>query len=54
MPPLAMASVPASVTAPVVAVFGVRPVVPALNEVTPPPPPEAGCHDRLVPFEVRT
>lgn len=35
VPPFATASVPLSVTAPVVAVFGVRPVVPALNEKTP-------------------
>ena len=34
VPPFATASVPANVTAPVVAVAGVRPVVPALNEVT--------------------
>jgi hypothetical protein len=34
VPPLATANVPAKVTAPVVAVFGVRPVVPALNEDT--------------------
>jgi len=39
VPPFATASVPARVTAPVVAVAGVRPVVPALNDVTPPPPP---------------
>ena len=35
VPPLAIAKVPASVTAPVVPVDGVSPVVPALNEVTP-------------------
>ena len=34
VPPLAMASVPASVTAPVVAVEGVKPVLPPLNEAT--------------------
>ena len=34
VPPLVVAKVPASVTAPVVAVFGVNPVVPALNELT--------------------
>ena len=34
VPPLATASVPPKVTAPVVAVFGVSPVVPALNELT--------------------
>jgi hypothetical protein len=37
VPPLATPSVPASVIAPVVALLGVRPVVPALNEVTPMP-----------------
>ena len=35
VPPFATASVPLSVTAPVVAVFGVRPVVPALKDETP-------------------
>ena len=35
VPPLAMAKVPARVTAPDVAVLGVKPVVPAVNEVTP-------------------
>ena len=35
MPPLATASVPAKVTAPLVAEAGVRPVVPALNVDTP-------------------
>jgi len=39
VPPLATASVPAKVTAPVVAVLGVSPVVPALNVVTPPAAP---------------
>ena len=34
VPPLATANAPAKVTAPVVAVEGVKPVVPALNEVT--------------------
>jgi hypothetical protein len=38
-PPFATASVPAKVTAPVVPVEGVRPVVPALNDVTPPEAP---------------
>ncbi len=38
VPPLATANVPANVTAPVVAVFGVNPVDPAENDVTPPPP----------------
>ena len=36
VPPLATASVPASVIAPVVALLGVRPVLPAENDVTPP------------------
>jgi len=35
VPPLAMASVPAKVTAPVVLVLGVNPVVPAEKLVTP-------------------
>ena len=35
VPPFATLSMPANVTAPVVAVFGVNPVVPALNDVTP-------------------
>lgn len=35
MPPLAIASVPASVTAPVVAAAGVSPVVPAEKDNTP-------------------
>ena len=37
VPPFATANVPARVTAPVVAVLGVRPVVPAENEDTPVP-----------------
>ena len=41
VPPLAIASVPATVTAPEVAVFGVKPVEPKDMVVTPPPPPEA-------------
>ena len=36
VPPLATAKVPARVMAPVVALFGVSPVVPAENDVTPP------------------
>ena len=36
VPPLAALSVPANVIAPLVALFGVRPVEPALNVVTPP------------------
>jgi hypothetical protein len=39
VPPLATAKVPAKVTAPVVAVEGVKPVVPAEKEVTPPAVP---------------
>ena len=35
VPPLVVAKVPASVTTPVDAVEGVKPVVPALNEETP-------------------
>jgi hypothetical protein len=34
VPPLVVAKVPAKVTAPVVPVDGVKPVVPALNDVT--------------------
>jgi len=41
VPPLPAASVPAKVTAPEVALFGVKPVVPAENVVTPPPDPHA-------------
>ena len=37
MPPFVAASVPARVIAPVVAVLGVNPVVPALKEDTPEP-----------------
>ena len=47
VPPLATASVPASVIAPVVAVEGVRPVVPPLNEVT--PIPVSVAHDGAAP-----
>ena len=50
VPPLAIARVPANVTAPVVAVFGVRPVVPAVNDVT--PLAGAATHDAVVPLEV--
>ena len=39
VPPFATAKVPAKVIAPVVPVLGVSPVVPALNEVTPPAAP---------------
>ena len=41
VPPLVVANVPVSVIAPVVAVLGEKPVVPALNDVTPPLPPDA-------------
>ena len=51
VPPFAIASVPPSVIAPVVAVFGVKPVVPALNDVT---PPVDAAHVAVVPFEVKT
>jgi hypothetical protein len=43
VPPFAKASVPAKVTAPLVAVLGVNPVVPALNVVT--PDAGAGCQE---------
>ena len=43
VPPLATANVPPSVTAPVVAVEGVRPVDPALKVVTPPAVPLAAA-----------
>ena len=39
VPPLATAKVPATVTAPVVVVDGVRPVVPKVIELTPEPAP---------------
>jgi hypothetical protein len=39
---------------PVVAVFGVRPVVPKLMLATPLPPPAGACETQAVPFEVRT
>ena len=41
VPPLATFNVPASIMAPVLAVLGVNPVVPALNVVTPPAVPFA-------------
>jgi hypothetical protein len=50
VPPFAVLKVPAKVTVPVVAVFGVKPVVPALNEV----PADGVCQDRTVPLDVRT
>lgn len=40
VPPLATAKVPATVTAPVVVVDGVSPVVPKVIELTPEPAPE--------------
>jgi len=51
VPPFATANVPAKVIAPVVAELGVRPVVPALNDVT----PDAGiaAQDAVVPLEVK-
>jgi hypothetical protein len=51
VPPFATASVPARVTAPVVAVLGVSPVVPALNDVTPPPLTDQVA---VVPLDVNT
>ena len=51
VPPLETASVPDNVTAPVVAVLGVNPVVPAENEVT---PPVLAAHVAVVPLDVST
>ena len=51
VPPLVMASVPAKVTAPVVVVLGVNPVVPAENDVT---PPVEAAHVAVVPLDVST
>ena len=51
VPPLATANVPDNVTAPVVAVLGVNPVVPAENEVT---PPVLAAHVAVVPLDVST
>ena len=51
MPPLPDTNVPAKVIAPVVVVFGVRPVVPAENEVT---PPVEAAHVGTPPAKVRT
>lgn len=48
---MAIANVPAKVIAPVVAVFGVKPVVPALNDVT---PPVDAAHAGIPPETVRT
>ena len=42
---------PDKVTAPLVAVDGVNPVVPALNDVT---PLDVACHDAVVPSDVNT
>ena len=50
MPPFAVFNVPARVIAPVVADDGVKPVVPAVNDVT----PEAAAQDAVVPLEVKT
>lgn len=49
VPPLATANVPASVTAPVVAVEGVRPVVPPLMLVTPAEPTDVNDQAAYVP-----
>ena len=49
VPPLATLSVPARVTAPVVAVEGVRPVVPALMLVTPAEPTDVNDQAAYVP-----
>ena len=51
VPPLETANVPDNVTAPVVAVLGVNPVVPAENEVT---PPVLAAHVAVVPLDVST
>ena len=51
VPPLATLSVPLSVIAPVVPVLGVNPVVPALNDVT---PPVDAAHVAVVPLDVST
>jgi hypothetical protein len=51
VPPFKTFKVPAKVTAPVVAVEGVKPVVPALNEVT---PPVDADHTAVPPLTVNT
>ena len=51
VPPFVTANVPAKETAPVVAVLGVNPVVPALNDVT---PPVDADHVAVDPLEVNT
>ena len=51
VPPLATAKVPATVTAPLVAVLGVSPVEPKLIVVTPPAAGAVLCH--VVPLLVR-
>ena len=51
MPPLSTSNVPAKVIAPVVVVFGVSPVVPALNDVT---PPELAAQVGTPPARVKT
>ena len=48
---MATLSVPANVIAPVVVELGVKPVVPALNDVT---PPVDAAHVAVVPLDVRT
>jgi hypothetical protein len=51
VPPFATANVPDNVMAPVVALLGVSPVVPAENDVT---PPVLAAHAAVVPFDVKT
>ena len=51
VPPLAIFNVPARVIAPVVLVEGVKPVVPAENDVT---PPVDAAHVGTPPANVRT
>jgi hypothetical protein len=51
VPPFAAIKVPAKVIAPVVDVLGVKPVDPALNDVT---PPVDAAHDAVVPLDVKT
>ena len=51
VPPFAILSVPESAIAPVVAVLGVKPVVPAENDVT---PPVEAAHVAVVPLDVST
>lgn len=51
VPPLATLKVPANVIEPVVPVLGVKPVVPALKDVT---PPVDAAHVAVVPLDVNT